>query len=183
MFNDIAWAMAPAQGQGAEGGGSTIMSFLPLILIFVVFYFLLIRPQQKKAKEHKQTLEGLKGRQGYHIRRGIRCYRGCRHNHSDLEDCGKCKGKVRQGIHCGSKARFRGRVIWLRILRALHNNEKARLYIEMADKYLEVIGYTEHGLRHTDIVSKAAYNILKKLSFSESEAELAAAAGFFARHR
>ncbi|MEK7683725.1 MAG: preprotein translocase subunit YajC, partial [Nitrospirota bacterium] len=60
MFNDIAWAMAPAQGQGAEGGGSTIMSFLPLILIFVVFYFLLIRPQQKKAKEHKQTLEGLK---------------------------------------------------------------------------------------------------------------------------
>lgn len=63
-------------------------------------------------------------------------------------------------------------------LRVLHNNEKARLYIEMADKYLEIIGYTEHGLRHTDIVSKAAYNILKKLSFSESEAELAAAAGF-----
>lgn len=48
----------------------------------------------------------------------------------------------------------------------------------MADKYLEIIGYTEHGLRHTDIVSKAAYNILKKLSFSESEAELTAAAGF-----
>ncbi|HBG92117.1 MAG: phosphohydrolase [Nitrospirae bacterium RIFOXYB2_FULL_43_5] len=48
----------------------------------------------------------------------------------------------------------------------------------MADKYLEAIGYTEHGLRHTDIVSKTAYNILKKLSFSESEAELAAAAGF-----
>ena len=48
----------------------------------------------------------------------------------------------------------------------------------MADKYLEVIGYTEHGLRHTDIVSNTAYNILKKLSFSESEAELAAAAGF-----
>lgn len=63
-------------------------------------------------------------------------------------------------------------------LSALHNNKKARLYIEMADKYLEAIGYTEHGLRHTDIVSKTAYNILKKLSFSESEAELAAAAGF-----
>src|SRR3989339_888971 len=59
MFNDIAWAMAPAQGQGADGG-STIMSFLPLILIFVVFYFLLIRPQQKKAKEQKQMLESLK---------------------------------------------------------------------------------------------------------------------------
>ena len=60
MFSDIAWAMAPAQGQGAEGGGSTIMSFLPLILIFVVFYFLLIKPQQKKAKEHKQMLDSLK---------------------------------------------------------------------------------------------------------------------------
>ena len=36
------------------------MSFLPLILIFVVFYFLLIRPQQKKAKEQKQMLESLK---------------------------------------------------------------------------------------------------------------------------
>jgi preprotein translocase subunit YajC len=60
MFNDIAWAMAPAQGQGAQGGGSAIMSLLPLILIFVVFYFLLIRPQQKKAKEHQKMLEGLK---------------------------------------------------------------------------------------------------------------------------
>ncbi|MBI4685790.1 MAG: HD domain-containing protein [Nitrospirae bacterium] len=48
----------------------------------------------------------------------------------------------------------------------------------MADKYLEAIGYTEHGFRHTDIVSKTAHNILKKLSFAESEAELAAAAGF-----
>jgi hypothetical protein len=38
MLTDLAWAMAPAQGQGAEGGGSTIMSFLPLILIFVVVY-------------------------------------------------------------------------------------------------------------------------------------------------
>ena len=43
-------------------------------------------------------------------------------------------------------------------LNALYNNKKARLYIEMADKYLEIIGYPEHGLRHTDIVSKEAYN-------------------------
>ncbi len=60
MFLDIAWAMAPAQDAGAQDGGSAIMSFLPLILIFVVFYFLLIKPQQKKAKEHKLMLEGLK---------------------------------------------------------------------------------------------------------------------------
>ncbi len=63
-------------------------------------------------------------------------------------------------------------------LEALRRNKRARLYIEMADKYLETIGYTEHGLRHADIVSKTAYNILKKLSIDESNAELAAAAGF-----
>ena len=36
-----------------------LTSFLPLILIFVVFYFLLIRPQQKRAKEHKNMVEAL----------------------------------------------------------------------------------------------------------------------------
>lgn len=63
-------------------------------------------------------------------------------------------------------------------LDVLRNNKRARLYIEMADKYLETIGYTEHGFRHADIVSKTAYNILEKLSLDENDAELAAAAGF-----
>ena len=36
-----------------------IGQFIPLILIFVIFYFFLIRPQQKKAKEHKQMTENL----------------------------------------------------------------------------------------------------------------------------
>ena len=40
--------------------GSGIGQFLPLILIFVIFYFFLIRPQQKKVKEHKAMVEGLK---------------------------------------------------------------------------------------------------------------------------
>ncbi len=40
-------------------GGSDLMTFLPMIAIFVVFYFLLIRPQQKKAKEAKAMLEAL----------------------------------------------------------------------------------------------------------------------------
>ena len=44
---------AYAQGIGGAGGADMLTSFLPLILIFVVFYFLLIRPQQKKQKEHK----------------------------------------------------------------------------------------------------------------------------------
>ena len=40
-----------AQGAGADGGG--LITLLPMIVIFVIFYFLLIRPQQKRAKEHK----------------------------------------------------------------------------------------------------------------------------------
>jgi preprotein translocase subunit YajC len=53
--------MGPAPQAGGQGGmGAMISSLLPLILIFVVFYFLLIRPQQKKAKEHQQMLDNIK---------------------------------------------------------------------------------------------------------------------------
>lgn len=49
--------VSPAYAQAAAGGqGSGFEAFLPLILIFAVFYFLLIRPQQKKMKEHKAML-------------------------------------------------------------------------------------------------------------------------------
>lgn len=52
--------VAHAMGLPGGGGGSQgLMSFLPLILMFVVFYFLLIWPQQKKAKAHKQLLANL----------------------------------------------------------------------------------------------------------------------------
>jgi preprotein translocase subunit YajC len=53
--------ITPAHAQAAGGdplGG--FGSFVPLILIFVIFYFFLIRPQQKRAKEHKQMLEALR---------------------------------------------------------------------------------------------------------------------------
>ena len=40
--------------------GSGITQFIPLILIFVIFYYFLIRPQQKKAKEHKLMVQNLK---------------------------------------------------------------------------------------------------------------------------
>jgi len=54
---DLAYAMGPQPG---GGGGSQWMSFLPIILIFAVFYFLLIRPQQKRAKDHRALLSSLK---------------------------------------------------------------------------------------------------------------------------
>jgi preprotein translocase subunit YajC len=53
--------ISPAYAQDAAGGtGSVIMQLLPLILIFAVFYFLLIRPQQKKMKDHRTMLQALK---------------------------------------------------------------------------------------------------------------------------
>ncbi len=61
MFPDIVYAMAPQPGGTEQSGGlGALGSFLPLILIFVIFYFLLIRPQSKRAKEHKNMLENLK---------------------------------------------------------------------------------------------------------------------------
>ena len=59
MFN---WAHAAAQAApgGTEGGGTITSFVLPMVFMVVIFYFLLIRPQQKKAKEHKALLDNLK---------------------------------------------------------------------------------------------------------------------------
>ena len=46
-------------GAAASGGGDTLMGLLPIVLMFVIMYFIMIRPQMKKAKEHKTMLEGL----------------------------------------------------------------------------------------------------------------------------
>ena len=50
--------IAYAMGQGGGAGGFS--GFIPLILMFVIFYFLLIRPQQKKTKEHREMIANLK---------------------------------------------------------------------------------------------------------------------------
>ncbi len=56
----ISTAYAQAAGGAAASPAVDFMSFLPLILIFVVFYFLLIKPQQKKVKEHKSMIDALR---------------------------------------------------------------------------------------------------------------------------
>jgi len=58
MFN-LVYAMGTGGG-GGTGGSGGLGAFLPLIIIFAIFYFLLIRPQQKKSKQHKQLLTDLK---------------------------------------------------------------------------------------------------------------------------
>lgn len=51
-------ANAYAQG-AADAGGSSLLSLLPLVLMFVVLYFIMIRPQMKRQKEHKAMVEAL----------------------------------------------------------------------------------------------------------------------------
>jgi preprotein translocase subunit YajC len=57
LFTSTAYAMAPG-ADGGQGGGFT--AIIPLVLMFGIFYFLLIRPQQKKAKEQQNLLNELK---------------------------------------------------------------------------------------------------------------------------
>ena len=54
--------VTPAYAQDAAGGaaGGALFQFLPLILIFAIMYFLLIRPQQKKLKQHQQMVAALR---------------------------------------------------------------------------------------------------------------------------
>ena len=54
MLIPSAFAQAPA-----AAGDAGLMSFLPIILMFVLLYFLMIRPQMKRAKEHKTMIEAL----------------------------------------------------------------------------------------------------------------------------
>jgi preprotein translocase subunit YajC len=54
------WLISSAWAQAGTPPSNGLVQFLPLILIFVVFYFLLIRPQAKRAKEHKAMVEALK---------------------------------------------------------------------------------------------------------------------------
>jgi preprotein translocase subunit YajC len=52
--------ISPAYAQSGAGAGFDIMALAPLVLIFVVFYFLLIRPQQKKMKQHREMLSAVR---------------------------------------------------------------------------------------------------------------------------
>lgn len=54
------WDVAYAQAAPGAGGPGPIVTILPFILIFVIMYFMVIRPQQKKAREHQNLLSKLK---------------------------------------------------------------------------------------------------------------------------
>lgn len=56
MFASPAFAQAAAPG----GAASSLISFVPIVLIFVIMYVLMIRPQQKKVKEHRAMIEAVR---------------------------------------------------------------------------------------------------------------------------
>jgi preprotein translocase subunit YajC len=60
MIDVVTNAYAMGGAPNGQAGGNPIIGLLPLIVMFVIFYFLIIMPQQKKAKKHKQMIESLK---------------------------------------------------------------------------------------------------------------------------
>ncbi len=62
MFTDLVYALGglPSGGEGSSGSGGMLGALFPLILMFIIFYFLLIRPQQKKSRDQRLWLSSLK---------------------------------------------------------------------------------------------------------------------------
>ena len=61
MFASEAFAQtAPAADAGAGGPQDLLLQFLPLVALMVLFYFLLIRPQQRRVKQHRAMIEAVK---------------------------------------------------------------------------------------------------------------------------
>lgn len=60
----------------------------------------------------------------------------------------------------------------------LKNSEEVSTFLKIAEKQIEVLGYTEHSYRHVSLVSKTAGDILEKLGYNEREVELARIAGY-----
>ena len=61
FFPDVAWAMAPTPGGGGAGGASQLMPTLVMFAaMFAIFYFLMIRPQQKQKQDRERMLSAIK---------------------------------------------------------------------------------------------------------------------------
>ena len=60
----------------------------------------------------------------------------------------------------------------------IQSDPQLSLYIASADRVMDAMGYTEHGFRHAHLVGKIAYQVLRRLGFSQREAELARVAGY-----
>ncbi len=97
FFTSVAHAMGAPAGGAAPSGGDMLMQFVPLILMLGIFWFLLIRPQKKRAQEHKTMLENLK-RGDYVITSGGMIGRIIDLDaDSALIECGEAKLRITRG--------------------------------------------------------------------------------------
>ena len=64
------------------------------------------------------------------------------------------------------------------LLDAVRSHVAITTYLELADQFTGELGFTEHGLRHANLVAAIAYNVLDRLGYDRHEAELAAVAGY-----
>jgi preprotein translocase subunit YajC len=59
LFTVLTSAFAQGKSPSGESPGSSFMSFIPIVLMIVIFYFILIRPSQKKEKDRKKMIEAI----------------------------------------------------------------------------------------------------------------------------
>ena len=109
------WAYAMGTGPGGAGagagapGGGMMGALLPLVLMFLVFYLLLIRPQQKRTKQHKDFLNSLKKGDEVVTSGGIHGrVTGITENVVTLEVADKVRIKVQRGNISGLKPKLAG---------------------------------------------------------------------------
>ena len=79
-----------AYAQGAAAPGGSLMGILPLLLMLPVFYFLMIRPQQKRMKEHKTMVAALKKGDEVVTNGGL----------GGTVSCRRCRGQCAEACHC-----------------------------------------------------------------------------------
>lgn len=99
MFAGVAYAM----GGKPEGGAGAMASLIPLLLMFVIFYFLLIRPQQKQASKHREFIKNLKPGDRVVTTGGLHgIVRGLTDTTITLEICENVRVKVTRSAVSGS---------------------------------------------------------------------------------
>jgi preprotein translocase subunit YajC len=59
-FQEPLMFISPAYAQGASGGSDFLLQLVPILLMFVIFYLLLLRPQQQKVKQHREMVANLR---------------------------------------------------------------------------------------------------------------------------
>ena len=107
---DVAYAMGAAGEGGAQPQGG-FMAFAPIIIMVAIFYFLLIRPQQKKQKEHREMLNALKKGDTVVTSGGLQGkIMGTTETTLTLEIADKVRVKVQRGYIAALLARAEGQV-------------------------------------------------------------------------